>query len=469
MLKVRHISFFSLFIIMHGPIFSQVQFAPYSSIVTGSWASVVAIGDINNDGLNDVAVGNESYFDANNDYRILVYRQNSSGGLNAPSKHIYNTTLSGWEITSIKIVDINHDSLSDIVFGYGTKIGVFYQNASGELDPLTEIETNQLVESIEVEDINNDNLLDVAISTGYQTTFKVYFQTSSGSFNETAYTKPAVQFKEVEIADLNNDGLKDLVYVVTLSSIYIYYQNTVGGFDNFIQYTAPMIDSSSAHLFGIDVGDLNNDGLTDVAVAHYANSPRSRLFIWHQNANGLLDNPIGINAYDCLQPLEIADLNQDGKNEIIAVHGGGLKVSCFERDASNLYTATLFTIPYATHYMMHGLAIGDVDNDGKKDIAIADYNNGLVILRNTSTLGTNSFENSSSIIYPNPVENSVTIDLPNFNKAEVALYDFNGKKLYSQIQTTTQMSIDLSRFASGIYLVEIISENQTFHKKIIKK
>lgn len=448
---------------------AQLQFAPYAATVTGSWAGVVAIGDINNDGLNDVVVGNESYSDAENDYRILVYRQNASGNLDAPLKYIYNATLSGWEITSIRIIDLNHDSLSDIVLGCGTKIGIFYQNVSGQLDPLTEIETNQLVKFFEVEDLNNDSLPDVAISTGYQTTFKVYFQTTPGSFTEMAYSKPAVEFKEIEIADLNNDGRKDLVYVVGQSNIYIYYQNTADSFDNFTSYTAPMVDILTPYLFGIAVGDLNNDGLTDVAVAHYANAPRSKMFVWYQNTSGLLDGPDAINAYDCMEPVEIADLNHDGKNEIIAVHGGGLKVSCFEQDAAHSFTTAMFTIPYATHYTEHGLAIGDVDHDGKEDIAIADYNHGLVILKNTSTLGITSFESSQGHAYPNPVENVLTIDLHQFNNSEVSLYDFNGKELFTQKQTSDNMIVDLYLFASGIYFMKITSQSQTLFQKIVKK
>ena len=44
----------------------------------------------------------------------------------------------------------------------------------------------------------------------------------------------------------------------------------------------------------------------------------------------------------------------------------------------------LFPIPYASHYNPHGLAVGDVNGDGSPDIVLADYNNGLVVLRNTT-------------------------------------------------------------------------------------
>jgi hypothetical protein len=46
---------------------------------------------------------------------------------------------------------------------------------------------------------------------------------------------------------------------------------------------------------------------------------------------------------------------------------------------------SLATIPYASHYNPHGLAVGDVNGDGAPDVAVADYNHGLVVLRGTST------------------------------------------------------------------------------------
>jgi uncharacterized repeat protein (TIGR01451 family) len=42
---------------------------------------------------------------------------------------------------------------------------------------------------------------------------------------------------------------------------------------------------------------------------------------------------------------------------------------------------TLYPVPYASHYDPKGLAIGDVTGDGRPDVALGDYNHGLVLLR----------------------------------------------------------------------------------------
>ncbi|MCP4766105.1 MAG: hypothetical protein GY875_07520 [Gammaproteobacteria bacterium] len=43
-------------------------------------------------------------------------------------------------------------------------------------------------------------------------------------------------------------------------------------------------------------------------------------------------------------------------------------------------------IPYASSYNSQGLAIGDIDSNGSLDAAIADYNNGLVVLYNMTVI-----------------------------------------------------------------------------------
>ena len=90
-------------------------------------------------------------------------------------------------------------------------------------------------------------------------------------------------------------------------------------------------------------------------------------------------------AYDCPEPIEIADIDKDGRKDVIVVHGGWLKLGVYLQNLSgSLNFERLFYIPYASHYSPQGLAIGDVNNDGYDDVVIADYNNGVIILYNQS-------------------------------------------------------------------------------------
>ena len=50
----------------------------------------------------------------------------------------------------------------------------------------------------------------------------------------------------------------------------------------------------------------------------------------------------------------------------------------------------------------------------------------------------------------------------------VEIYNILGSKVYSAISDSGLETIDMSKGASGIYFVKIISENNSITKKIIK-
>ncbi|WP_288460151.1 family 16 glycosylhydrolase [uncultured Chryseobacterium sp.] len=79
---------------------------------------------------------------------------------------------------------------------------------------------------------------------------------------------------------------------------------------------------------------------------------------------------------------------------------------------------------------------------------------------------TDSFK-AKELFYPNPVENVLSLKLPE-NKNTVTLYDFSGKKLFGKNVGTT-LDLDFSSFLSGTYLIKIENQKGTNTYKIIKK
>jgi len=70
-------------------------------------------------------------------------------------------------------------------------------------------------------------------------------------------------------------------------------------------------------------------------------------------------------------------------------------------------------------------------------------------------------------IYPNPVSSSVTIDIESTMIKKVNVYN-----QYYQILLETTIpgcEIDISGLSSGIYILEILTENEIYTRKIIKK
>ena len=72
-------------------------------------------------------------------------------------------------------------------------------------------------------------------------------------------------------------------------------------------------------------------------------------------------------------------------------------------------------------------------------------------------------------IYPNPANESVTIEVPE-NKAEIIIItNTMGQTVYRKNVTKTSLTIDLSEFSNGIYIVDICTGNQRIAKKLIVK
>ncbi len=59
-------------------------------------------------------------------------------------------------------------------------------------------------------------------------------------------------------------------------------------------------------------------------------------------------------------------------------------------------------------------------------------------------------------VFPNPVKNFLSIELPEYNKYEIHLFDMTGKELINTSVDNDQMQYDLSQLRAGIYLLSVI-------------
>jgi len=356
-------------------------FEPYTAFPTGSWPEAVAIGDVNGDGRNDVVLTTSFYFDPANDYHIHVFLQNASGALNPPARYPTNSTYSSGP-SSVDIGDVNNDGRADVVVGNsGSNIEVFLQNSYGSLDPGRSYLTVNS-ESIKIGDFNNDGLLDVA-GIGWGTNqMDIFFQNESGILtgpvtNEVTHGG----YDEIEAGDVNNDGLEDIIVMSGQSYSYpnigVLFQGPGGTFSLPVYYDLP--GSELTH--GVAIGDLDSDSLEDIVVTYGGNSPSSKIGVFYQNNTGALDPAFSYTSYDCPEPVEVADVNGDGKQDVIVAHGGWTELGIYlQGPDKDLISEELYPIPYASHYNPQGLAVGDINGDGFNDVVIADYNNGLVVL-----------------------------------------------------------------------------------------
>lgn len=303
----------------------------------GSFPEVVAIGDVNNDGRNDVVMATTYYDDAENDYHIHVFLQNNFSKLSPPVKYRTNSVY-GKFTRSIEVGDVNNDGLNDVVVGNaGRNFEVFLQNASGTLSPGISYPTINSF-AIKIADLNNDGLLDIVgiaprLLDINNHEVAIFHQNSQGTFNIPIYYDVFIPIlptgTPLTILDVNDDSLNDII--ITLSNSFI----------SFLQ---------------------NSDGTFGTPVTY----PWSEMVsIFLQNNS---ENVIDIGAY------KMTDVNQDTIKDFLAAYSYALAV--YPSDYYCQYPMEYYLILDGTS----GFTIGDINNDGLPDVAAANHNRGLVVL-----------------------------------------------------------------------------------------
>ena len=84
-------------------------------------------------------------------------------------------------------------------------------------------------------------------------------------------------------------------------------------------------------------------------------------------------------------------------------------------------------------------------------------------------LGTEEFETDSTIkVYPNPAKDVVNIS-GDYGLTSVQLYDIQGRLLQTSLLNDTEMTLDLTGRAAGMYFVKVTSDKGVAVEKIIKE
>src|SRR5690606_1416451 len=80
-------------------------------------------------------------------------------------------------------------------------------------------------------------------------------------------------------------------------------------------------------------------------------------------------------------------------------------------------------------------------------------------------------ENASSrfAVYPNPSENIFYVQNPKSELLQIRALNIYGSEVFNANSSNTLIPLDLSRFSSGAYILEITSDPGRAMKKIIKQ
>ena len=234
------------------------------------------------------------------------------------------------------------------------------------------------------------------------------FRNDNGRFvdvtAQAGFVDPHGRGLGVVAADLDDDGRIDLYVANDMSPNYLFHN--LGGFRFEEVGESAGVAVSADGVFksgmGIACGDLDGDGLPDLVVTNFFGESTS---FYRNLGKGLFaDETARVGLLAASRPLlgfgiAVPDLNNDGRLDILSTNGHvlderprvplAMPLELLIGSQRGMFTDVTDKAgePFKQLHLGRGLAVGDVDNDGRVDAIVLNQNEPLVYLRNDTEDG----------------------------------------------------------------------------------
>ncbi len=396
-----------------------VYFGATRATVTASGATIMTATVPTGATYDRVSVNNTaSGRTGNSQYPFLPTFNNSAfepGTVNLATQVTYTA---GSRPLDISICDIDGDGKPDMVaLNYYSNTVSVYRNTSS-IGSITSssfaipisfylggdtIGSGAIKKRFAVGDLDGDGKPDLAVTGGISETVSVFRNTSSsGSITASSFATP-VTFatgnypQHVAIGDLNGDGRPEIVVANTNDYTVSVFRNTSSSGSITSSSFAPKVTYASGSCNqGLAIGDIDGDGKHDIVVTNacsLGNAVSVLRNIHVPEAFAYVAFASRVTFATLPRPFDVAisDIDGDGKQDMVVTNYGDQSVSVYRNTSSSgSITSSSFAsrVTFATGTQPTDVAIGDINGDGKPDLAVTNSGSNTVsVLLNTSSSG----------------------------------------------------------------------------------
>jgi hypothetical protein len=343
-------------------------FAPPQFIPVGGGPAAVAVGDITGDGRDDIVVGTTDASDPENDASVFIFRQQSDGTLQPPLKYRYTNHFP--LNVSLVLADFDRDGVKDVILGSDVGIALLRGNTGPGF--ALEVLRDDRFYRVAATDLNRDGKIDIVGQLTPRGTIIFYGDGQGGIASQSGLD----WLTNGRLVDMDGDGFEDAISVAeTGSAIQIYLQHPSSGFGGVSRTIVPNLGGGFL-FYAPGVGDFNGDGRMDIVAGSFAGTP-PYTSVHFQKAGVRFPLSDRFETFSSPGGFRAADMNGDGRDDLLVAHdwsGIGLHLQTTE----GLQQEQGVELPL--FWNRAGVAVGDINSDGKMDAVTAGENVGLVLL-----------------------------------------------------------------------------------------
>lgn len=347
---------------------NSASFALKTDHAVGIQPGAAAIGDFNNDGKQDLALGNYG------DDSVSIRLGDGNGDFNGTTE-----VKVGTNPQSVAIGDFNGDGKQDFaVAKYNSNfVSIRLGDGAGNFANASNVYVGTQPSSVAVGDFNRDGKQDLAVTNSESNTVSIRLGDGAGCFTNAPDVNVSAYPTWVAVGDFNNDGKQDFATANLSSTVSIRLGDGNGGFNG----TTDLNIGGGA--ISVGIGDFNDDGNQDFAAAIYNEDKVAiRLGDGTGNFSGMTD----INVGSFPASITLGDFNGDGEQDFTTANLNSDSVSIRLGNGAGSFSGTT---ELSAGDDPKVVVVGDFNSDGKQDLAAANSSDNTfsVLLSNCGPTG----------------------------------------------------------------------------------